>query len=236
MTVVTWKWPPREGYRSTFGPVAVNTLASMVRRHYSSVDRFVCVTNDGAGLDASIEVVPDREDFASVPSPHGGQNPSCYRRLRMFAPDAGETFGARFVSLDLDTVITGDLRPVWDRPEDIVLWGDTNPQKGSHYNGSMVLMTAGCRTRVWDSFRPESSPRLARSAGSFGSDQGWISYTLGPSEARWTTRDGVFSYRVHLASQSVLPPEARVVSFHGPNDPWSPQVQAAHPWVSEHWR
>lgn len=233
--VICWKWQT-PGYRSSYGSATVNALRAMVARHYPVPHRFLCVTDDPEGLDPSIEVVPDPKDFIAVPSPHGGKNPSCYRRLRAFAPDAGLLFGAtRFVTLDLDCVIVGDLRPLWDRPEDLVLWGDTNPR--THYNGSMILMTAGVRPDVWERFDPMRSPRLARASGCFGSDQGWISYCLGPGEAKWTRADGVYSFRndiqpVHLAR---LPLNARMVMFHGAHDPWGPYAQRNCPWVREHY-
>jgi hypothetical protein len=72
--------------------------------------------------------VPLWDDYAQRPEPARRKNPSCYRRLRAFAPDIAATFGQRFVSIDLDCVITGDLRPLWNRSEDFVIWGDTNPQ------------------------------------------------------------------------------------------------------------
>lgn len=236
-TVICWRWAPAKGYRSTFGPETVNVLAAMVRRHYRHPHRFVCVTDDAAGIDPSIEILPDWHDWADVPSPHGGRNPSCYRRLRLFHPDAAAWFGSRFVSLDLDVVITADLMPLWDRPEDIVLWGDTNPLPGSHYNGSMILKSAGARPFVWTEFDPIASPRLSYQAKCFGSDQGWMSYRLGPGEAKWTTADGVYSYRNHLApSGHRLPPEARVVVFHGHTDPWGAYAQSNCPWVGLHYR
>jgi hypothetical protein len=231
MTVVTWKWRPAQGYRSTFGPDAVNTLRAMVRRHYPHPHRFVCVTDEAAGIAPDVEIVPDWGDFADVPSPHGGRNPSCYRRLRLFHPDASRWFGDRIVSLDLDVVITADLAPLWDRSEDFVAWGDTNPLPGSHYNGSMILLTAGSRSQVWTRFDPATSPRQSLKARCFGSDQGWISYCLGPGEAKWTRADGVYSFRNEIAATRALPSNARLVVFHGAHDPWDAYVQANYPWV-----
>jgi hypothetical protein len=230
-TVVTWKWTPRPGYRSTFGPETVNVLRRMVARHFPHPHRFVCVTDDPRGLDSEVWVVEDRRDFADLPSPHGGKNPSCYRRLRAFAPDAGDTFGGRFVSLDLDCVIVGDLTPLWLRPEPFVIWGDTAPR--TRYNGSMYLLTAGARPQVWTDFDPTRSPLQAMTAGNFGSDQAWISYCLGPGETRWTAADGVYSYRNQIQPHhNVLPANARVVIFHGALDPWSREVRRI-PWVQE---
>lgn len=233
LTILCWKWKPRGVYRSTFGPEVVNVLRRMVVRHYPKPHRFCCVTNDAEGLDPEVVVIPDREDFKSLPSPHGGHNPSCYRRLRMFARDAGETFGPRFVSLDLDCVIVRDMTPVWDRPEDFVIWGDTNPQ--TLYNGSMMLLRAGARPQVWERFDPITSPDKARASGNFGSDQAWISYCLGKGEAKWTKADGVYSFRNELQRRGgALPGDARIVMFHGVHDPWGPLAQRL-PWVRQHW-
>lgn len=237
LTVVCWRWQPPPGYRSTFGPETVNVLRRMVARHYQAPHRFVCVTDQTDGLDPEVEVVPAWNDHARIASPHGRKNPSCYRRLRAFSPDIAETFGERFVSLDLDCVIVGDLRPLWDRPEDFVMWGDTNSQPGSYYNGSMFLLRAGARPKVWQDFDPETSPQIAMKAGCFGSDQGWISYCLGPGETKWSKADGVYSFRndFRLPQRRDLPADARIVIFHGSDDPWAMHVQADHAWVRRAW-
>lgn len=237
ISVVCWRWKPREGYRSTYPPETVNVLRRMVARHYRSDHRFICVTDDPSGLDPGIDVVPLWNDFADVPNPHGAKNPSCYRRLRAFHPDIGTVFGDRFVSLDLDTVIAGDLAPLFDRPEDFVIYGDTN--KKTPYNGSLFLLRAGARPQVWTQFDPRLSPKQSMAAGCWGSDQGWISLCLGPKEARYSRRDGVYSFRNEL--QSVrggkdLGKDVRVVVFHGRLDPWNTYVQSQYPWVRAHWQ
>lgn len=230
ITFVCWKWHS-PNYRSSFGPLCVNALRDAIGRHYPRPFRFVCVTNDREGLDREIDVVPDREDFANVPSPHGGNNPSCYRRLRVFAPDAGITFGERLVSIDLDCVITGNLLPLFDRCEDFVVWRD--PMNAGGYCGSMFMLTAGARSRVWSEFKPATSPREAMAAGCRGSDQGWLRHVLGPGEATWSRADGVYSYRVDVRKKP-LPDDARITFFHGREDPWSPGPQS-EAWVREHW-
>lgn len=236
LTVVCWRWQPSPGYRSTFGPDTVNVLRRMVARHYPDPHEFVCVTDDPAGIDPEVRIVPAWNDFASVPSPHHGANkPSCYRRLRAFAPDIAEVLGPRIVSLDLDCVILGDLRPVWNRPEPFVIWGNTH--KRTVFNGSMFLLTAGARPQVWEQFDPRRSPAIAHAAGNFGSDQAWISYCLGRGrEAMWSRADGVFSYRLDIQRHGGrLPRTARIVFWHGPIDPWSEEGQR-HAWVREYYR
>ncbi len=235
LSVVTWRWTPHKGYRSTFGPQTVNVLRRMVARHYPAPHRFICVTDDDKGLDPAVEVVPLWRDYADVPNPSGHpRNPSCWRRLKAFSAEAAQWFGGRFVSLDLDVVITGALAPLWDRPEDFVAWGDTNGR--TTYNGSMYLLTAGARRQVWETFEPRAAIRACRAARQFGSDQAWIGACLGRGEARWTQADGVYSYRNDLLEgRKPLPANARVVVFHGHIDPWSATAQRL-PWVREHYQ
>ena len=236
LTFVTWLWKPHPQYRSQFAAAHVNTLASMVRRHYPYEHRFVCVTDMPKGIDPVVDIIPAWNDHAEVSSPHGSvvKQPSCYRRLRAFHPGIAKHFGPRFVSLDLDTVITGDLSDLVHRDEEFVIWGETNPR--SWYNGSLFMLTAGSRPRVWQEFNPRLSPYQAKRAGRFGSDQGWISYCLGKGEATWSTKDGVYSYRVHLKPRkSALPAGAKIVNFHGEHDPWDGDMQKVG-WIREHYR
>lgn len=237
LSVVCWRWAPNPGYRSEYLPKTVNVLKAMVDRWYPHPHRFICVTDDPDGIDKSVEIVKPWNDFSGLPSPHGKKNPSCYRRLRMFHPDIGEVFGDRFVSLDLDVVLTGDVSPLWNRPEDFVAFGDTNPQPGSHYNGSMMLLRAGSRRQVWDRFDPTTSPEQAMRAGCWGSDQGHISYCLGPGEAKWKKSDGVYSLRIdfELPRRRSLPADAKIVICHGKWDPWSAYAQDTYPWIRQHW-
>lgn len=231
LTVVCWRWRPAPNYRSKFPPNSVRILRNMVKRNYSKPHRFVCVCDHPAEIDRDIETIKLWPEWGDIQSPHGGHNPSCYRRLKMFSPEAKSLFGERFVSLDLDTVVVGDLTPLWDRPEPFVMWGETDPR--SWYNGSMLLMSAGSRPQVWDRFNPLTSPKEAKAAGRFGSDQGWISHVLGPGEATWNEADGVYSFRLpqHLNNGAKpLPENARIVMFHGGTDPDSPRAQR-HKWV-----
>jgi hypothetical protein len=233
-SVVCWKWKPKPGYRSVFGPDTVNVLRRMVARHFHAPHRFICVTDDANGIDPEVEIQTPWNDFADIPSPHGGNNPSCFRRLRAFHPHIAEFFGPRFVSLDLDCVITSDITPIWDRPEDFVIWGDfTNPKTA--YNGSMFMLTAGARPQVWGEFDPAWSPFRAKQSGCWGSDQGWITFRLGTGEARWTRQDGVFSFRNDVAPSGKLPAGARIVIFHGAQDPWGEFAQK-YEWVRTHYR
>lgn len=233
LSIVTFKWQPVPGYRSRFGPETVNTLFGMLRRNLRLPFRAICVTDDPFGINESIQTIPLWKDHAHVMSPHGQSRPSCYRRLKVFSAEAEAMFGPRFAVMDLDCVVTGDVTPLFDRPEAFVMWGDTHPK--THYNGSLMLMNAGARRQVWESFNPQTSPLRTKRAGHYGSDQGWISYCLGPGEARFTTKDGVYSYRLHLSQASALPANARLIFFNGRIDPWGAEVKDI-PWIKQHYR
>jgi hypothetical protein len=70
-----------------------------------------------------------------------------------------------------------------------------------------------------------------------GSDQAWISHSLGAGEQTWSKSDGLYSFRYDLdEGKSTLPDDARIVFFHGKFDPWDGDIQETVPWVSYHYR
>jgi hypothetical protein len=211
----------------------------MIGRHHDGPFRLTCITDDAQGISSEVRVLPLWRDLGNLPSPHGRGYPSCYRRLPLFAEEfngmrIADLIGERFVALDLDVVICDKLNPLFDGGEDFRIWGDT--AKGTPYNGSLYMLKAGARRKVWDGFDPIQSPRKSLSLGYIGSDQGWIGAALGPGEAKWTTADGVYSFRNHIQRNGCrLPPGARLVVFHGAVDPWSAQARIL-PWVLKHYR
>jgi hypothetical protein len=234
MEFVTFKWKAPTRYRSTFGPEHVNTMLSGIGRQYRKPFRLTCITDDSRGISSEVRIIPLWDDWAHLPSPHGTGYPSCYRRIKLFSADAVNLIGPYFACLDLDMIFTGDITPLFEPDADFKIWGDTN--RNTPYNGSMWKLLAGARRRVWDDFDPIEAPARSRRLGYIGSDQGWISACLGPNEARWTQRDGVYSFRMHVARYGYrLPANARIVIFHGAVDPWSPLAQKLQ-WVRHHYR
>jgi hypothetical protein len=230
LSVSCWKWKPKAGL--SLGVRAgdrQHAARDGARGTMQKPHRFICVTDDADGIDPGVEIVPLWDDYAAVPSPCGARQPSCYRRLKAFSREAPALFGARFVSLDLDCVVTGDLAPLWDREEDFVIWGDTSPR--TPYNGSMFLLRAGARRQVWEDFDPKTSPAKGRALGYFGSDQAWIGARLGPHEKR-SGRRPTASIRIATTSSrssGELPDNARIVMFHGASIPG--RRSAALAWV-----
>jgi hypothetical protein len=236
---VTYKWRSPVGYRSTFTAQHVNVWRNMIRRHYEGDAEFVCITDDATGIDPGVRVIPLWDHLRKLPSPHGNGNPACYPRLYGYSVDMAEIIGPRFCVTDLDLVVLGErdsMNRLVDVPDDFKIWGDT--AKGTPYNGSLTLMTAGARRQVWEQFDPVQSPARARALGYIGSDQAWIGACLGTGEKKWTKADGVYSYRNEIAPRGVqpLPQNARIVVFHGFYDPWHPTMRAKHEWVRRFYR
>lgn len=195
---VTWLWKPKPGRAKLYNAENVNILHGMLDRYYRRKYEMICVTDDPAGIDSAIRVVPLWKDFADVPHPQDA-NPmvgTCYPRLRMYAPEMADILGPRFASVDLDTCILKDVTPIFDRKEDFIAYyaGDV----WAPYQGSYTMMTAGARKQVYERFRadPYAIQRAALDKGLIGTDQAAVAYILGPGEAQWTAeRDGIYPFR-----------------------------------------
>ncbi len=239
VTVVCWKWQAYAGYRSTFTAEHVNVFARMVNRNCSGPHEVVCITDDPEGITEVDRIIPLWDDYSDIPSPmdrpnRQQHNPSCYRRLRMFAPDTADWLGNRVLSLDLDIVIRNDIYPLTQKPYDFAIWGDTNPR--TTYNGGVILFTAGARPQLLTEFAddPQAAIQRGRALGQFGSDQAWIGACLGPNEHKLGTSDGIYSFRNHCQKGVVLPSTTTMVLFHGAYDPWGAEAQKID-WVRTHW-
>lgn len=223
LTVVCFLWSDQDraaqrGY--AFGEHHVATLRSMLSRHLSLPHELVCVTDRTLALD--VRTVPLDPTLAIAGT--------TYAKLQLFRPDAAVVLGERLLYVDLDVVIVDDLTPIVDRREDVVLWRNPHEDapRGTRWQTSMILMTAGARPEVWTWFDPEMTPgAMGRRWG--GHDQAWISQVLS-EEARWTEADGV------VVAARQLQPGARIVFFPGRQDPSQAKTQARCPWIAEHWR
>ena len=211
LTVACLKWGTR--YSADY----VNILHDMVRRHLSRPHRFVCLTDDAKGLDCeAMPIVPNL--------------PTWWGKLTLFR----HPIPGRVLFLDLDTVIVGNIDgfAAYDGPFCVVRpfyrdWG---------FNSSIMSIAPNFGHHIWERFavnpqaaidrcRREADPRW-----NFG-DQRWIELTVDRADWWQDVLPGqLASYKVHCGNG--LPPEARIVCFHGKPDPHD----VAEPWVKEHWR
>ena len=195
LTIVCWKWKPHPGgwlkKQSPFSAQHVNVLFAMVKRHLHIPFRFVCITDEPDGIDQDVIIHPIWDLHKRIGA--------CYRRLKAFDSyeNIGHIFGERYVSIDLDCVIMDNITPLFDRPEEFIIWGSN--ERRTPYCGAMWLLKTGERYRVWERFHPVKSISDAKSNGfRTGSDQAHICNCLYPNEAMWDDRDGIHNFKLEI--------------------------------------
>jgi hypothetical protein len=239
--------------RSDYVADHVNRLDSMLRRHVSMPFEHVCVTDMPEGIQPSVRIVPMWPDLCDYGK--------CYRRLKVFDPAMREVLGPRIVSIDLDTVITGNIDNLFDRPEPFVIWGDrtqVDAAAGTPYCGSLFMLEIGYRPDVFTAFDPDVALNLRKTKGWVGSDQAWLGHMI-PGAPVWKKADGVYSFRLDIQIRvplrprgaiickpelipkpqfrnGDLPGNARIVFFHGAEDPSQTHLHVQHKWIATHWR
>ena len=229
ITIACWKWTRiKTGHQLPsvvdYGANHVRVMESMLKRHVTVPYRFVCITDDPTDLEC--ETIPLWETYEA-----GG----CYHRLKAFSPDIQDLLGERFCWIDLDAVIVNNIDHILTVDADFAIhrYAYTNCSM-QHYNGGLVVMSAGKRAKVWETFDPKESPLLMKNMNLkkklIGSDQAWISHVLKHGERTFGPNDGV--YEAKVIESKPLPGNACIVMFSGPRDPSTSEL----PWIKEHYR
>lgn len=112
-TVICMKWGDK------FGPEYVNRLYSMVSRNLTLPFKFVCFTDNGAGINRNVEIRP----LPDMALPDGKERG--WRKLSTFRDDIG--LSGRVLFLDLDTVIVGNIDDYFTLDGDFCLMAHWSP-------------------------------------------------------------------------------------------------------------
>lgn len=232
-----------------YGPEYVNTLRRMVARHLRRPHRFVCLTDDPAGLDPEVEVRPiPKVGFAEFDERRPWTFAHGWLKLTTFASPLHDLAG-RTLFLDLDIVIVGPLDDFFERSEPFVVIREWDKRDGTG-NTSCYLYTIGAHA--------DALEHLARgwpaSIADVRNEQEYITGFLGRQGKLGYWPDAwCRSFKRHCLrpppigwfTTPRIPPDARIIVFHGrPNPPeviagisgkWYRRVPPT-PWVAEHWR
>ncbi len=220
LTIVTWWWG--EKYPEHY----VRRLEASVRRHLKEPHRFLCVSDH----------VIDGIETVEVKDPGLTKHKGCIVRLRLFDEvwqrDIGIRTGDRVVNMDLDSVVTGQLDPLFCRPDSFTILVGANAANPCPYNGSLFMLRAGSHAEVWDDFTLAELATIPRHE--FPDDQGWLAHKL-PNVSGWNVgpQSGVYAFqKPQWPNGDDLPKDARLVVFPGWRDP----AKFVHlSWVKEHW-
>jgi hypothetical protein len=203
----------------------------MVSRNLTIPHRLLCITDRPREISKDIPTY-QLWDAPSVVNPNWGiTRPQCYVRLKAFSEEIREILGDRFVSIDLDCVVTGNLDKTLGRTEDFIINAGETPKNA--YNGSMWMMNAGARRQVWEQFGQDGIMRALKN-GYMGSDQAWIRECLGPDEATWKAPEVCSFVRVRTVP-NWEPTETSIVFFQGSIKPWDAIAQKML-WVRHNYK
>jgi len=247
LTVCCWYWidPARRLQRTVqLTPDDVYLWDRMVARNLSVPHRRVVVTHR-PDLFPGLETLPI-DVSAHVPG-------TCCIKLATHKSGIVAKEGDRVLLMDIDCVVTGDLKPLASRDEPAVWWKNPNFEVGGRrgfIQGSLQYFVVGATEFLWRDFDPKTTPAwFNRRFG--GAEQCWISERLNASypEAgwdwdvpHWTENDGVYGAgrlmngKMGNGVQSELPENARIVFTPGDRSPSQPEFRKNHPWVEEYWR
>ncbi|TCS62335.1 hypothetical protein EDD52_10975 [Primorskyibacter sedentarius] len=210
-----------------FGPEYVNRLYSGVRRNLSQPVRFFCMTEETNGLHPDVEVLPLPVEPYAEPMAAAlavANRQGAMRKVSLFRPDLVPDLDGPFLGFDLDVVITGDLTPIWEMPADKISmrhdW--TEKRKGRPTgHGSVFRFNPARHGYLYNDLaaNPYAEVEKAR-----GSEQRYTSHkAMDNGDFEYIPGEWVVSFKydclglppVNYLRDPVLPPEARVVCFHG---------------------
>lgn len=210
LNICVWRWG------SKYPGHYVERLKAGLARHLKREYRF-CV------------FAPEEEDEYLT------KVPGCFVRLRMFDPAWQEKnkMEGRIVSLDLDTVITGPLDPLFDIGDEFAILLNANSSNPGRYNGSIFSFMAGYRPDVWSDFSLKAASRIKFDA--YPDDQAWLEHEC-PDAKNWEVgpASGIYAFqKKRWVTGDKLPSDARIVAFPGWRDP----ERFKHlDWVKANWR
>ncbi len=244
VNIATLKWGGR------YGPVFVNRLYRAVGRHLTRPFRFLCFTDDGAGLLPAIEAHP--LPALDLPARYAR---STWLKLGLFADGLADMAGD-CLFLDLDLLIVDNIDCFFDfRPGERCIihnWKQSHqifkkrPDVG---NSSVFRWRANTAQFAVDGFLRDRD-RILRHYD-LKSPQRYLSVAIG--ERHWWPEEWVRSFKRHavppfplnLLSAPRLPAGTRILVFHGRPDPdealhgW--RARRPHrrsrpaPWIAGHW-
>lgn len=215
------------GWGGAFAPEYVNRLHAAVLRNLTGQVRFACLTDDPQGIASGVEIiriVPDdftrRLEAARLASERRGPMLKTLMRKPGIIPD----LQGPVLSLDLDVIITGSLDPLMSYAPGKVcmrrVWTTPSRRVGLG-NSSVVRFDPALHGYLYDRLAANTEDETIRH---HGSEQAYLSYAADEAgDFEPFPDDWIASFKydcrprrpLNLVLPPRLPPEARVVCFHG---------------------
>jgi len=202
----------------------VNNLYKGVKRFADRPFEFICFTNEPMRVNSNIQVRP----FS--PPTRVGVLP----RMWMFSKEAG-LFGNQVLCLDLDIVIVGTLKPLFNY--DGLFCARSKFLRGQEHklDGDIIGFRAGkeCEDLIWTPFIANVE-QAERETG--GRERYWYRKVAQDTADRWdkVAPGAVISYKrdVYNSRHPSFRPGASIISFHGTPRPHQLKKQ----WITNYWK
>ena len=239
--VICMKWGTK------YSPDYVNRLYAMVRRNLLGDFRFVCLTDDAAGIRSEVECLPIPPLALPPGLPERG-----WTKLAIFSPDLHRIYGLSGTALflDVDVVITGPLDEFFTHPGGFLIIHDYKRPWRITGNSSVYRFVLNEHADVLAYFRTH----FAEVRAAFRNEQAYLSDFMHRRgllrywPAAWCPSfkyQSIPPWPTNYWRAPVLPADARVVVFHGECNP--PDALAGRRnrrfrfikparWVAEYWR
>lgn len=233
--VICMKWG------SVYNADDVNMLYRMVERNLSLPHRFVCFTDDPAGLDSGIE----HFSLPEVRVPDHLRH-EAWNKLGTFSYPLADLEG-QALFLDLDIVIVDSIDSFFKHPgEFCIIHNWTHPHRIVG-NSSVYRFRIGAHTDILDRYHQD--PPGAREQ--YRNEQAFLSYQLGAERLTYWPAGWCVSFKRHCMPHRLLAPflrprlpaGAKIVAFHGKPKPsdalhgiWKGSFRSMRPtpWIADY--
>ncbi|MEM6603910.1 MAG: hypothetical protein AAF621_07655 [Pseudomonadota bacterium] len=240
-TVICMKWG------TLYGPEYVNKLYYSVRRNVTGDLRFVCFTDDRAGIIQDVECM----DLPKITLPYP-DSITGWQKISVWQDPLYDLEGD-ILFLDIDIVVTSSLDPLFSYEQNEFVVIDNWTQPGQNIgNTSVFKFPVGRFKHVYDDLMRDTERYLRE----FRIEQQYVSAKI-PQQKFWPS-EWVISFKhsclpsfpKNLFKAPELPDDAKIVAFHGKPDPidalkgeWpAPWYKKFYKhvkptqWIAEHWR
>ncbi len=235
--VLCMKWGTK------YGPEYVNHLYAMVKKNLSLPFRFVCLTDDAAGLREEVETYP----IPSLDLPEGIPERG-WKKLAVFREDLyGLQGNALF--LDVDIVIIGSLDAFFEQPGDFLVIHDWKRPWRITGNSSVFRFRLGAYPEILKKFiRTQAEVRQ-----NFRNEQAYLSKEMHDRGVlKYWPKEWCQSFKYHCLRRFPLnfflepriPENSKVLVFHGETNPHDAMVGRSNralrymrpaSWIKDYW-
>lgn len=225
-------------YGDKYSSEYVNKLYRQVKEHLTLPHKFVCFTENPAGLDSNIEVMP----LILQGGVHGW-----WHKPMMFAPNLG--IKGTLLFLDLDLIVFRNIDNLFTyMPGEFCIIRDFNRfiiKNYNKFNSSVFRLTTGQHSYVYTDFAKHPTDVMKR----FQGDQDWIRHSIKHGYSYWPD-DWIQSYKWEMRGRPkfddkprgerdfkeigtpIIKPDTSIAVFHGDPNPHN----CKDPWVIDNWK